>query len=282
MAYNAYIIVPLATWAVAQVAKFTIAGLKGDIDFKKLYASGGMPSVHSAVVTSLAVTALLIGGAASPIFGVTSVFAAIVIYDSLGVRRAVGNQAIAFNRLLYNLDNAKVRFDYSGLSVAEVRGHNPVEVVVGALLGLVLGGLLNYDHITIITAYFQGVPSQKGLMVYAGLFALMVLVGAIQNAVLRSRYSKSRAMQALIKKVLIMSQTIGWLGLLSVIFMYEKASYLSWRLWPQLLLVIGIGWGIGIYLSAYKTLPASLRQEANDARKHKWFAFGSNRNKKKR
>jgi len=53
--YNPYIVVPLATWAITQVAKFAIAAIKGRIDFRYLYASGGMPSVHSAVVSSLAV-----------------------------------------------------------------------------------------------------------------------------------------------------------------------------------------------------------------------------------
>ncbi|QQR53093.1 divergent PAP2 family protein [bacterium] len=62
MDYNPFVIVPLATWAVAQVTKFTLSALKGDVNFRKLYASGGMPSVHAAVTTSLAVTALLIEG----------------------------------------------------------------------------------------------------------------------------------------------------------------------------------------------------------------------------
>ncbi len=281
MAYNPYIIVPLATWAVAQIAKFAIAGLKGDIDFKKLYASGGMPSVHSAVVSALAVTAYLVDGATSPIFGVTAVFAAIVIYDSLGVRRAVGNQAAAFNRLLEGLDTAKVRFDYTGLHVAEVKGHNPVEVVVGAVLGVVLGGLFNYDRISPLTTYLQGVPVHRELWFYTALFGLLILGGAIQNAVLRSKYSKSRAIQNLSRNILILTQTIGWLGLLSVVFMYERASYLAWRLWPLLLITTGIGWGISIYTNSRKTLPSTLRQEADAARKRKWLNWGRKKRKAK-
>lgn len=90
MAYNPYIIVPFATWAVAQISKFAIAAFRGRIDFRYLYASGGMPSVHSAVVCSLAMTALLVDGVGSHLFGFTAIFAAIVMYDSFGVRRSAG------------------------------------------------------------------------------------------------------------------------------------------------------------------------------------------------
>jgi acid phosphatase family membrane protein YuiD len=279
MAYNPYIIVPLATWAVAQVAKFAIAGIKGEIDFKNLYASGGMPSVHSAVVTSLAVTAYLVDGASSPVFGIAAVFAAIVIYDSLGVRRAVGNQAIAMNRLLDGLDTAKVRFNYSELRVTEVKGHSPAEVIAGAIVGAALGGLFNYDHITPFITYLQAVATHKELVFYMVLFGLIVLGGALQNAILRSKFAKSRAIRELSRNILLLTQLIGWLGLLAVVFIYERASYLAWRLWPLLLIVIGISWAVTIYVKSNKTLSASLRKEADEARKRKWFTFG--RNKKK-
>lgn len=277
MSYNAYIIVPLATWAIAQVAKFAISGIKGNIDFKTLYASGGMPSVHSAVVTSLAVTAFLQAGASSPLFGITAVFAAIVIYDSLGVRRAVGNQAITINKLINGLETAKVRFDYSGLRVSEVKGHTPAEVAVGAALGLVLGGIFNYDKITSLTNFLQAVPGRNELIVYLVIFGLLVLGGAIVNSVLRSRYSKSRAMRGLAKSILILTQVIGWLGLLTVVFIYEKASYLAWRFWPLFLIVIALGWGITIYAKYRKTLPVSLKHEADQARKSKWLRLGKKR-----
>ncbi len=99
MAYNPYIVVPLATWAVSQVAKFAVAAFKGQVDFKYLYSSGGMPSVHSAVVCSLAMTALLVDGTSSHLFGFTLIFAAVVMYDSFGVRRSSGEQAAAINTM---------------------------------------------------------------------------------------------------------------------------------------------------------------------------------------
>jgi uncharacterized protein len=85
VAYNPYIIIPFASWAVAQIAKFAIAAFKGKIDFRYLYASGGMPSVHSAVVCSLAVTALLVDGVGSHLFGFTLIFAAVVIAIELSL-----------------------------------------------------------------------------------------------------------------------------------------------------------------------------------------------------
>jgi len=55
---NRYLVVPLVVWAVAQFLKFIIAAFRGRVDFRYLYGSGGMPSVHAAVVTALAITRL--------------------------------------------------------------------------------------------------------------------------------------------------------------------------------------------------------------------------------
>src|SRR4051812_44369194 len=125
MVYNPYIVVPFATWAVAQVSKFTLAALRGRIDFRYLYASGGMPSVHSAVVCSLATTALLVDGANSHMFGFAAIFAAIVMYDSFGVRRSSGEQAAAINMLTETMDRNRVKLAQPGLHLREILGHQP-------------------------------------------------------------------------------------------------------------------------------------------------------------
>ena len=94
-----------------------------------------MPSSHSAVVVSISV---LIGkhiGFNSPLFALSGVFAFIVMYDAAGVRRAVGKQAKVLNDIL---TNQKLT---SAEKLQEMTGHTPIQVLAGAILGLI-GGLL--------------------------------------------------------------------------------------------------------------------------------------------
>ncbi len=277
MVYNAYIVVPLATWAVAQVAKFALAAMRGNIDFKYLYASGGMPSVHSAVVCSLAVTAFFVDGINSPIFGLAVILAAIVMYDSFGVRRASGEQAAAINMLIESLDRGKVRIQQPQLHLREVLGHQPVEVTVGAIVGIVLGSLFNYTHLTPLFNWLKITPTGIELWIYAGVFAFLVLAGLAQRFILRAKYPKSVTMKKLARRILTATQTTGWLGLLVVLLQYERASYLSWRGWAVLILAVGLIWGAGILISSYKTVPETLAKEATTARKLKWLKLGSKR-----
>ena len=133
---TAYLYVPLIAWALAQGIKMLIEIFKGEADLRYLYASGGMPSAHSAVVTALAGYTFYHQGIDSPLFGVTAVFAAIVMYDSFGVRRSAGEQARTLNKLIAEMShngNLRKPDDYSQLR--EILGHQPLEVIVGALLG---------------------------------------------------------------------------------------------------------------------------------------------------
>ena len=91
---NKYIAIPILLWLAIQsfkVAWDLITTKK--FNFKRVFGAGGMPSSHSAIVTSLSV---LIGkeyGFGSGIFAVSLIFAFIVMYDAAGVRRAAGKQA---------------------------------------------------------------------------------------------------------------------------------------------------------------------------------------------
>ncbi len=277
MVYNPYIVVPLATWAIAQVSKFAIEALKGRIDFRYLYASGGMPSVHSAVVTSLAVTAFLVDGPNSHLFGLTAIFAVIVMYDSFGVRRSTGEQAMALNMLLDNLDRNRFKVDGQVSRVREILGHEPREVTVGAVVGLVLGMLFNYDHLGKLGTYMRAVPQRLELEYYAGIFALLIVGGLVLRVVLGRRYKKSKVMKRFRNRVFTATQTIGWAGLLACVFVYERATYLAWRVWPLLILAIGVFWGIWILTGSAKEVPPGLAAEADHRRKMKWMNFGRKR-----
>ena len=95
-----------------------------------------MPSSHSAVVVSLATMIGKSQGITSPIFGLAVIFAFVVMYDAAGVRRAAGKQAKLLNKIVETPG-------LSGVEVTErlqeVLGHTPIQVFVGALIGLIVG-----------------------------------------------------------------------------------------------------------------------------------------------
>ena len=100
-----------------------------------LWRTGGMPSSHSAAVCALTTSAGIYEGVDSNFFIFCLVFAMVVLRDAVGVRRAAGLQAKALNNL--GKQSAKL----TGLefnSVKEIQGHTPLEVLVGALLGILI------------------------------------------------------------------------------------------------------------------------------------------------
>ena len=134
---NKYLIVPICCWACIQLFKFlTALIINKKIDFKRLIGAGGMPSSHSAVVTSIAT---LIGkdfGLGSPLFAISCIIAAVVMYDAAGIRRAAGKQAALLNKIVETpgLTNEQV-----GEKLAEVLGHTPLQVFIGAIIGIIAG-----------------------------------------------------------------------------------------------------------------------------------------------
>lgn len=132
-----YIIVPFIVWFGIQIFKVITDLIKTKkFDFKRIMGAGGMPSSHSAVVTSLAT---LIGkneGIQSPLFGLAVVFAFIVMYDAAGVRRAAGKQAKILNKLIETPGLTGVQVSEK---LVEVLGHTPKQVIVGAIVGIIIG-----------------------------------------------------------------------------------------------------------------------------------------------
>ena len=132
-----YIIVPFLVWFGIQLFKFIYDWIKTKkFNFKKLMQAGGMPSSHSGVVVSLTT---MIGkniGINSPLFAVALIFSFIVMYDAAGVRRAAGKQAKLLNKIVETPG-------LTGLQVSErlveVLGHTPVQVIVGAAIGIIVG-----------------------------------------------------------------------------------------------------------------------------------------------
>ncbi|MDI3328995.1 MAG: divergent PAP2 family protein [Alicyclobacillaceae bacterium] len=107
-------------------------------DWGLLVRSGGMPSSHAAVVSALAVAMGLSYGWNSPWFAVCSVFAAVVLYDAVGVRRQAGQQAMVLNELVHRAQEAGIEVSMAAANQLREwrhKGHTPLEVAGGVTLG---------------------------------------------------------------------------------------------------------------------------------------------------
>lgn len=137
---NRVLVAAFLAWALAQISKIFYELIRQRrLIISRLVSSGGMPSSHSALVTGMATATGRELGVASPIFAVAVVLASIVLYDAAGVRRAVSIQARILNQMIEEA--------FQGSPMAEKRlreliGHTPVQVFVGALLGIGVGLLM--------------------------------------------------------------------------------------------------------------------------------------------
>ena len=132
-----YLITPFAVWFGIQLFKliWDLVETK-KFNFKRILGAGGMPSSHSAVVTSLTTMVGRAYGIESPIFAIAVVFSIVVMYDAAGVRRAAGKQAELLNKIVETPGLTGV--EVSG-KLVEVLGHTPKQVFVGALIGIIVG-----------------------------------------------------------------------------------------------------------------------------------------------
>jgi len=132
-----YLYVPITLWLCIQIFKVIWDLVKTKkFNFKRILGAGGMPSSHSAIVTSLATLIGKSEGITSPIFALSVIFSFIVMYDAAGIRRAAGKQASLLNKIVNTpgLSNLQVQE-----KLVEVLGHTPIQVFVGALLGIIAG-----------------------------------------------------------------------------------------------------------------------------------------------
>lgn len=137
---NKYIYVPIILWVCIQTFKviYDLYTTK-KFNFKRILGAGGMPSSHSAVVTSIATLIGKYQGVDSAIFGLALMFALVVMYDACGVRRAAGKQAKVLNEIVNTPGLTGVEIQGK---LQEALGHTPVQVFVGAAIGFIAGLLL--------------------------------------------------------------------------------------------------------------------------------------------
>lgn len=125
-------------WIVAQVLK-TVIHLCFTRKFvaERLVGSGGMPSSHSATVCALATSAAILYGAGSFEFAISGIFAIVVMYDAIGVRRETGIQAKVLNEMM-DLFSLMGKDMNAQEKLKEFIGHSPLQVLAGAILGIVI------------------------------------------------------------------------------------------------------------------------------------------------
>lgn len=120
-------------------------------DWKWFYFSGGMPSSHTAAVTSLATSVGIIQGWDSVDFAIATILSVIVMYDATGVRRQAGMQAQVINKLAQDFHqfmleirdmNKKKSPEETMVKLKEILGHKPIEVFVGAWFGILFSFLM--------------------------------------------------------------------------------------------------------------------------------------------
>ena len=134
---NSILWTAVLAWFVAQVLKVIFVFIwNRKLDFNRLVGSGGMPSSHSSFVISLAVAIGITEGFSSTLFAISFAFAMVVMYDAAGVRRAAGQQAKLLNLLAEEW--GKGDFTHSEKKLKELLGHTPIEVLAGAILGVMI------------------------------------------------------------------------------------------------------------------------------------------------
>ncbi|BCJ86515.1 divergent PAP2 family protein [Effusibacillus dendaii] len=152
--FNYPLVAALLATFLAQAVKVPIYFLTDKKwNWRLIFNTGGMPSSHSASVSCLAVSLGLTEGFDSPFFAIAVTLGLIVMYDAMGIRRHAGETAMALNKLEADFDR-HLEEQYKGRAMLfyrrrtkqlkEMLGHQPIEVIVGSLLGCLLAIFLYY------------------------------------------------------------------------------------------------------------------------------------------
>lgn len=129
-------------WVVAQILKTIIhVILTKEFVAERMVGSGGMPSSHSATVCALATAAGIRYGGGSFEFAVCAMLAIIVMYDAMGVRRETGKQGQVLNEMMEIFTNMGNQISVEA-KLKEFVGHTPLQVLMGAILGIVIAAVL--------------------------------------------------------------------------------------------------------------------------------------------
>lgn len=132
---NEILVCAFISWTIAQGLKVLIHWLiKRELNWRRMFGMGGMPSSHTAFFISVAMMVALREGMNSTSFALAFSVASVVIYDAMGVRYQTGKQSKVINQILREmlLEGKKLTEE----KMQELVGHTPLEVMFGAIIGL--------------------------------------------------------------------------------------------------------------------------------------------------
>ena len=141
---NPFLITSVSSWFIAQAIKVIInACVTRQLSWERLFGDGGMPSGHSATVSSLAIFTALRCGCGSFEFAVTAILAIIVCHDAMGVRQETGKQAVIINEMVTQFEKL-LKQDITDIDLKELVGHTPLQVLAGITLGVCNALIMHY------------------------------------------------------------------------------------------------------------------------------------------
>ena len=141
---NKILITAAAAWIISQITKMILyVIINREIVWERLVGDGGMPSTHSATVTSAAVATGLTCGFDSPLFAISAILAIIVMHDAMGVRQETGKQNKVIKDMLELFASMGEGTLTAEETLKEFVGHTRRQVFVGALFGIVIALLIN-------------------------------------------------------------------------------------------------------------------------------------------
>ena len=135
LVHNPFLITSISSWFIVQVLKTIInACVTKKLDWEHMIGDGGMPSCHSATVSSLALFSALRCGCGSFEFAVCTILAIIVCHDAMGVRQEAGKQAAIINEMVEHFERI-LKQEITDTDLKELVGHTPLQVCAGILVG---------------------------------------------------------------------------------------------------------------------------------------------------
>ncbi len=278
-----YLYVPFTAWAIAQLIKFVLALLRGDRNLRYLYASGGMPSVHSATVCSLAMWALIDGGVASPLFGFTAVFAGIVMYDSFGVRRSSGEQARTLNKLIGDLGvSGGLRNAAEYTQLREILGHQPLEVFVGAVIGIIIAMCFGYQKIANQFPEMFGTPNPTQAKILLVFGAILVFAAPVMYWWNIKKYKKVKEAGSSLTYLALINLVMGVMLVVVALISYEEINTFLAQ-WFFIWIVASV-WFILIAIFIYRFFHStrSTKPEPSSRRKSDWLKKANKKKSRKK